>query len=74
MLISDFFSFFPDGNAAGTGPGDPWTGGGGGVQPPYSGYGPPHLTQSAYPMHLPHDQMVRFNFMFLKFLILSSIF
>ncbi|XP_043464057.1 transcription factor 12 isoform X6 [Leptopilina heterotoma] len=50
-------SYYIDGNAAGTGPGDPWTGGGGGVQPPYSGYGPPHLTQPAYPMHLPHDQM-----------------
>ncbi|XP_033209233.1 transcription factor 12 isoform X4 [Belonocnema kinseyi] len=50
-------SYYIDGNAAGTGPGDPWTGGGGGVQPPYSGYAPPHLAQPAYPMHLPHDPM-----------------
>ncbi|XP_014598953.1 PREDICTED: transcription factor 12 isoform X10 [Polistes canadensis] len=49
--------YYIDGNAAGTGPGDPWTGGGGGVQPPYSGYAPPHLAQPAYPMHLPHDPM-----------------
>lgn len=53
-----FFSFVADGNTAGTGPGDPWTGSGGGVQPPYSGYAPPHLAQPAYPMHLPHDPMV----------------
>lgn len=52
------FFFVADGNTAGTGPGDPWTGGGGGVQPPYSGYAPPHLAQPAYPMHLPHDPMV----------------
>ncbi|XP_026671653.1 transcription factor 12 isoform X4 [Ceratina calcarata] len=50
-------SYYIDGNAAGTGAGDPWTGGGGGVQPPYSGYAPPHLAQPAYPMHLPHDPM-----------------
>ncbi|XP_076680179.1 transcription factor 4-like isoform X4 [Andrena cerasifolii] len=50
--------YYIDGNAAGTGPGDPWTGGGGGVQPPYSGYAPPHLAQPAYPMHLPHDPML----------------
>nr|XP_012139555.1 PREDICTED: transcription factor 12 isoform X4 [Megachile rotundata] len=49
--------YYIDGNATGTGPGDPWTGGGGGVQPPYSGYAPPHLAQPAYPMHLPHDPM-----------------
>ncbi|KAG7210040.1 hypothetical protein KM043_011618 [Ampulex compressa] len=49
--------YYIDGNTAGTGPGDPWTGGGGGVQPPYSGYAPPHLAQPAYPMHLPHDPM-----------------
>ncbi|XP_061940932.1 transcription factor 12 isoform X13 [Apis cerana] len=49
--------YYIDGNAAGTGPGDPWTGGSGGVQPPYSGYAPPHLAQPAYPMHLPHDPM-----------------
>ncbi|XP_051167863.1 transcription factor 12 isoform X11 [Leptopilina boulardi] len=54
---SYYIGNYKNGNAAGTGPGDPWTGGGGGVQPPYSGYGPPHLTQPAYPMHLPHDQM-----------------
>lgn len=54
-----FFFLVSDGNAAGTGPGDPWTGGSGGVQPPYSGYAPPHLAQPAYPMHLPHDPMVR---------------
>lgn len=53
------FFLVSDGNAAGTGPGDPWTGGSGGVQPPYSGYAPPHLAQPAYPMHLPHDPMVR---------------
>ncbi|KAK0083544.1 hypothetical protein PV325_008640 [Microctonus aethiopoides] len=45
------------GNATGPGPGDPWTGSGGGVQPPYSGYAPPHLAQPAYPMHIPHDAM-----------------
>ena len=28
------------------------------MQPPYSGYAPPHLAQPAYPMHLPHDPMV----------------
>ncbi|XP_072748564.1 transcription factor 4-like isoform X7 [Anoplolepis gracilipes] len=50
-------SYYIDGNTAGTGPGDPWTGSGGGVQPPYSGYAPPHLAQPAYPMHLPHDPM-----------------
>lgn len=50
-------SLVADGNT-GTGPGDPWTGGGGGVQPPYSGYAPSHLAQPAYPMHLPHDPMV----------------
>ncbi|XP_032683627.1 protein daughterless isoform X7 [Odontomachus brunneus] len=50
-------SYYIDGNTAGTGPGDPWTGAGGGVQPPYSGYAPPHLAQPAYPMHLPHDPM-----------------
>ncbi|XP_023288308.1 transcription factor 12 isoform X4 [Orussus abietinus] len=49
--------YYIDGSAAGTGPGDPWSGGGGGVQPPYSGYAPPHLAQPAYPMHLPHDPM-----------------
>lgn len=53
---------FLDGNAAGTGPGDQWTGGGTGVQPPYSGYGSSHLVQSAYPMHIPHDSMVRSYF------------
>lgn len=60
MIDRNRASFFPvaDGNAAGTGPGDPWTGSGGGVQPPYSGYAPPHLAQSAYSMHLPHDPMV----------------
>ena len=58
---------FADGNAAGTGPSDPWTAGGGGVQPPYSGYAQPHLAQPAYPMHLPHDPMVRiFLLFFLK--------
>lgn len=56
---SNVFFLVSDGNAAGTGPGDPWTGGSGGVQPPYSGYAPPHLAQPAYPMHLPHDPMVR---------------
>ncbi|XP_019885793.2 transcription factor 12 isoform X17 [Ooceraea biroi] len=50
-------SYYIDGNTAGTGPGDPWTGSGGGVQPPYSGYAPSHLAQSAYSMHLPHDPM-----------------
>ncbi|KAL0133871.1 hypothetical protein PUN28_001077 [Cardiocondyla obscurior] len=50
-------SYYIDGNAAGTGPGDPWTGSGGGVQPPYSGYAASHLAQPAYPMHLPHDPM-----------------
>ncbi|XP_028046776.1 protein daughterless isoform X10 [Monomorium pharaonis] len=49
-------SYYIDGNT-GTGPGDPWTGSGGGVQPPYSGYAPSHLAQPAYPMHLPHDPM-----------------
>jgi len=57
--------FVADGNTAGTGPGDPWTGSGGGVQPPYSGYAPPHLAQPAYPMHLPHDPMVS-DFFFLS--------
>jgi len=51
-------SLVADGNTTGTGPGDPWTGSGGGVQPPYSGYAPSHLAQPAYPMHLPHDPMV----------------
>ncbi|XP_019885791.2 transcription factor 12 isoform X13 [Ooceraea biroi] len=51
-------SYYIDGNTAGTGPGDPWTGSGGGVQPPYSGYAPSHLAQSAYSMHLPHDPMI----------------
>jgi len=51
-------SLVADGNTAGTGPGDPWTGSGGGVQPPYSGYAPSHLAQSTYSMHLPHDPMV----------------
>ncbi|XP_018350686.1 PREDICTED: protein daughterless isoform X9 [Trachymyrmex septentrionalis] len=50
-------SYYIDGNTTGTGPGDPWTGSGGGVQPPYSGYAPSHLAQPAYPMHLPHDPM-----------------
>ncbi|XP_020281296.1 transcription factor 12 isoform X4 [Pseudomyrmex gracilis] len=50
-------SYYIDGNTTGTGPGDPWTGSAGGVQPPYSGYAPPHLAQPAYPMHLPHDPM-----------------
>ncbi|XP_019697957.1 transcription factor 12 isoform X4 [Harpegnathos saltator] len=50
-------SYYIDGNTAGTGPGDPWTGAGGGVQPPYSGYAPPHLAQTAYSMHIPHDPM-----------------
>nr|XP_012221024.1 PREDICTED: transcription factor 12 isoform X3 [Linepithema humile] len=49
-------SYYIDGNTAGTGAAD-WTGSGGGVQPPYSGYAPPHLAQPAYPMHLPHDPM-----------------
>ncbi|KAK0165848.1 hypothetical protein PV328_004332 [Microctonus aethiopoides] len=49
--------YYIDGNATGPGPGDPWTGSGGGVQPPYSGYAPPHLAQPAYPMHIPHDAM-----------------
>ncbi|XP_043281151.1 transcription factor 12 isoform X4 [Venturia canescens] len=49
--------YYIDGNATGTGAGDPWTAGGGGVQPPYSGYAQPHLAQPAYPMHLPHDPM-----------------
>ncbi|XP_031781324.1 protein daughterless isoform X6 [Nasonia vitripennis] len=48
--------YYIDGNAPGTGPGDPWSGGGGGVQPPYSGYAPPHLAQPAYPMQI-HDPM-----------------
>lgn len=68
-----FFLPFIDGNAAGTGPGDPWTGGGGGVQPPYSGYAPPHLAQPAYPMHLPHDPMVS-SFLAFLFLVLSFFF
>lgn len=52
------FSPVADGNTAGTGAAD-WTGSGGGVQPPYSSYAPPHLAQpAAYPMHLPHDPMV----------------
>ncbi|XP_024883980.1 protein daughterless isoform X12 [Temnothorax curvispinosus] len=50
-------SYYIDGNTTGTGPGDPWTGSGGGVQPPYSGYAASHLAQPAYPMHLPHDPM-----------------
>ncbi|KAJ8679390.1 hypothetical protein QAD02_015177 [Eretmocerus hayati] len=50
-------SYYIDGNAAGTGPGDPWSSGGGGVQPPYSDYAPPHLAQPAYPMHIPHNPM-----------------
>ncbi|XP_020707274.1 transcription factor 12 isoform X7 [Athalia rosae] len=49
--------YYIDGSGAGAGPGDPWTGGTGGVQPPYSGYAPSHLAQPAYPMHLPHDPM-----------------
>ncbi|XP_043675403.1 transcription factor 12-like isoform X12 [Vespula pensylvanica] len=49
--------YYIDGNAEGTGPSDPWTGSSAGVQPPYSGYAPPHLAQPAYPMHLPHDPM-----------------
>ncbi|XP_058807741.1 transcription factor 12 isoform X3 [Phymastichus coffea] len=49
--------YYLDGNAAGTGPGDPWSAGGGNVQPPYSGYAPTHLAQPAYPMHIPHDPM-----------------
>ncbi|XP_057322834.1 transcription factor 12 isoform X2 [Microplitis mediator] len=47
--------YYIDGNSAGTGPGDPWNGSG--VQPPYSGYAPPHLNQPAYPMHLAHDHL-----------------
>ncbi|XP_063985053.1 transcription factor 12 isoform X8 [Diachasmimorpha longicaudata] len=47
--------YYLDGSTGGT-PGDPWTGSGG-VQPPYSGYAPPHLAQPAYPMHIPHDPM-----------------
>ncbi|XP_044591163.1 protein daughterless isoform X8 [Cotesia glomerata] len=47
--------YYIDGNSAGTGPGDPWNGSG--VQPPYSGYAPPHLAQPAYPMHIAHDPM-----------------
>ncbi|XP_015172382.1 PREDICTED: transcription factor 4 isoform X5 [Polistes dominula] len=51
-------TYYIDGNAAGTGSSDPWTGGGGSVQqPPYSGYAPPHLAQPAYPMHISHDPM-----------------
>ncbi|XP_046741358.1 transcription factor 12 isoform X14 [Diprion similis] len=49
--------YYIDGNGAGAGPGDPWTGSTGGVQPPYSGYAPSHLAQPAYPMHIPHDPM-----------------
>ncbi|XP_011503491.1 PREDICTED: transcription factor 12 [Ceratosolen solmsi marchali] len=49
--------YYIDGNSAGTGPGDPWSGGGTSVQPPYSGYVPPHLAQPAYPMHISHDPM-----------------
>ncbi|KAF7393430.1 hypothetical protein HZH68_010249 [Vespula germanica] len=49
--------YYIDGNAEGTGPSDPWTGSSAAVQPPYSGYAPPHLAQPAYPMHLPHDPM-----------------
>ncbi|XP_057322845.1 protein daughterless isoform X12 [Microplitis mediator] len=48
--------YYIDGNSAGTGPGDPWNGSG--VQPPYSGYAPPHLNQPAYPMHLAHDHLI----------------
>ncbi|XP_063985065.1 protein daughterless isoform X18 [Diachasmimorpha longicaudata] len=48
--------YYLDGSTGGT-PGDPWTGSGG-VQPPYSGYAPPHLAQPAYPMHIPHDPMI----------------
>ncbi|XP_015110958.1 transcription factor 12 isoform X3 [Diachasma alloeum] len=47
--------YYLDGSTGGA-PGDPWTGSGG-VQPPYSGYAPPHLAQPAYPMHIPHDPM-----------------
>lgn len=63
VIVNECFLCVLDGNAAGTGPGDPWTGGGGGVQPPYSGYAPPHLAQPAYPMHLPHDPMVSDSFL-----------
>ncbi|XP_034951866.1 protein daughterless isoform X15 [Chelonus insularis] len=49
--------YYIDGNSASTGTGDPWNGSGGGVQPPYSGYAPPHLAQPAYPMHIAHDPM-----------------
>lgn len=65
-------SLVADGNT-GTGPGDPWTGGGGGVQPPYSGYAPSHLAQPAYPMHLPHDPMVSDFFYLSLFLFLSLV-
>ena len=58
MIETASLSLVADGNTTGTGPGDPWTGSGGGVQPPYSGYAPSHLAQPAYPMHLPHDPMV----------------
>ncbi|XP_046423180.1 transcription factor 12 isoform X4 [Neodiprion fabricii] len=49
--------YYLDDNGPGAGPGDPWTGSTGGVQPPYSGYAPSHLAQPAYPMHIPHDPM-----------------
>lgn len=56
-------AYYLDGNAAGTGAGDPWTGGNP-VQPPYSGgYPSSHLVQSAYPMHLPHDPMQAYSAM-----------
>lgn len=74
-IRAGFFFFVADGNTAGTGPGDPWTGSGGGVQPPYSGYAPPHLAQPAYPMHIPHDPMVSdFSFSLSRFFFLSFIY
>jgi hypothetical protein len=56
--VNSFNLTVTDSNATGTGSNDPWTGGGTGVQPPYSGYAPSHLAQPAYPMHIPHDPMV----------------
>lgn len=62
VITNNFIPIITDGQMGNTGPGDPWSGGGGGgVQPPYSGYAPPHLAQPAtYPsIHIPHDPMVK---------------